>query len=385
MYINPRNIAAALATLVAPPLGSLRRVVIIGATLGLLLAPWTVLLQLGRAVDHVLFGRFRRVQVRAPVFVIANPRSGTTLLHRLLSLDAERFTSLTLWQTLLPSVLVYRLVAGIAAVDRVVGRPLGRIVHVIERLAFGGWDGVHNMGFASTEEEEGWFFLMWETPALWFAYPDLARLGHIGLLDEQPEAARRGAMRAHRTSVQRHLFATGTERTFLSKNVISSGRIRSLLAEYPDARFIYLLRDPMEALPSFASMFSMPWKVLAPRLPQTAASMWAELGVRFYEHALAVAAELPPERFTVVRYDDLVADPEATVHDLYERLGLSISADYAATLHAACRDSAHYERKHSYSAEQLGIDDAAINKRLAPLFARHGLRLDGADGRDAAQ
>src|SRR5262249_17423208 len=57
------------------------------------------------ALDWVLFPSLRRQPVRTPVFVIGHARSGTTLLHRLLSEDRERFSSFLLWELYFPSLL----------------------------------------------------------------------------------------------------------------------------------------------------------------------------------------------------------------------------------------------------------------------------------------
>ena len=38
--------------------------------------------RLGLAVDRVLFRGYRNVRVRAPLFIVGNFRSGSTLLHR---------------------------------------------------------------------------------------------------------------------------------------------------------------------------------------------------------------------------------------------------------------------------------------------------------------
>src|SRR5262245_25371846 len=41
--------------------------------------------------DELFHHCHRAQQIKAPVFIIANPRSGTTYLHRLMSMDNERF------------------------------------------------------------------------------------------------------------------------------------------------------------------------------------------------------------------------------------------------------------------------------------------------------
>jgi hypothetical protein len=53
-------------------------------------------------LDHVFFPGLRRQEVRAPVFIIAPPRSGTTLTQKLMALDSERFVHAKLYQTIFP-------------------------------------------------------------------------------------------------------------------------------------------------------------------------------------------------------------------------------------------------------------------------------------------
>src|SRR6185437_8102760 len=53
---------------------------------------------IGRMLDFVFFPRFCRQSVRQPVFIIAPPRSGTTLLQKLMSLDEERFVYSKMYQ-----------------------------------------------------------------------------------------------------------------------------------------------------------------------------------------------------------------------------------------------------------------------------------------------
>lgn len=372
MYIDWRTARNAVATLVTGPAASLRRFVVVVPLLLFLLVPVTVSIAVLRALDHVFFPGFRNVRIEAPIFVVANPRSGTTLLHRLLSLDNERFTSLRLWQTIVPTVTGYRLVAVLARIDGWLGRPVGRLLRWIERRALGGWDGVHNTGLDAYEEEECYFFYMWASPAVWFAFPDRERLGQIGMLDELPAATRAGVMQTHRTSIQRHLFATGTGARFLTKNVLCTGRLRSMLDVYPDARFVYLVRNPDEAVPSTASMFSMPTRFLAPGAEQDVARMWGDLAVRFYEHAEEVSATLPADRFVTIRYEDLVEDPVGTVRQVYDRLQIPMLPAYEEKLIAATQKARSYERRHEYSAAELGIDADAVRTRLAPIYERYG-------------
>src|SRR6476646_9879118 len=90
---------------------------------GLYLA-FPALVILGRGLDHIFFPRFRRQRVKEPVFIIAPPRSGTTLVQNLLSLDDDRFVHLKMYQTIFPSVCYQRLFDTAIWLDRNLGSPV---------------------------------------------------------------------------------------------------------------------------------------------------------------------------------------------------------------------------------------------------------------------
>ncbi|MEO6027282.1 MAG: sulfotransferase, partial [Candidatus Binatia bacterium] len=56
-------------------------------------------------LDALLFPGLRKVEVRTPVFIVGHARSGTTLLHRLMSEDEERFSVFLYYELFFPSLL----------------------------------------------------------------------------------------------------------------------------------------------------------------------------------------------------------------------------------------------------------------------------------------
>ena len=86
----------------------------------------------GRMLDHLVFPSFRRQEVRDPVFIVAPPRSGTTLIQKLMAMDDERFVHTKLYQTIFPSVCYQRGFDAIAWLDRHTSRPLAKVVAWLE-------------------------------------------------------------------------------------------------------------------------------------------------------------------------------------------------------------------------------------------------------------
>lgn len=65
---------------------------------------------ISRLLDELLFPNYKDIKIKQPVFIISNPRSGTTFLHRLMCLDEEKFVYNLLYHTTFPSITFYRII-----------------------------------------------------------------------------------------------------------------------------------------------------------------------------------------------------------------------------------------------------------------------------------
>jgi omega-hydroxy-beta-dihydromenaquinone-9 sulfotransferase len=145
----------------------------------------------GRALDHLLYPGFKRQPVRQPVFIIAPPRSGTTLVQNLLSLDEERFLHLKMYQTIFPAVCFQRLFDGLGWVDGLLGHPFLRVAGWCEKKWFGGWDDLHKMRLNQPEEDDALFLYAFESEAIFLLFPFVKELWEAGFPDALPSDKRR--------------------------------------------------------------------------------------------------------------------------------------------------------------------------------------------------
>ncbi len=198
----------------------------------------------GFALDELLFRGYRRIAVRAPVFIVGVPRSGTTYLQRRLAEDPA-FTTLTLWECLLaPSIT-----------ERYLWRFMGRCLAPLGRWA-GRWrwsamDRVHRLAWQEPEEDfllmlyRGGCFL----PAL--LCPGAERYWRLAFFDQAvPASERRALLDFYRRCLQRHLYFHGRDKRLLSKNPSFTPWMHDLRATFPEARFLACVRRPDEAVPS---------------------------------------------------------------------------------------------------------------------------------------
>lgn len=338
------------------------------------IAAFSTFVAVFRALDPLFYPALRKTKVEEPIFVIANPRSGTTFMHRLMCLDEERFTYFKLWQTILPSVLLYRLVGVISRVDGWLGRPAARVLRAFERLAFGGWDGVHAVGFERAEEEETLFLFHLLTPSMFMFFPFGRDVRHADYIDQLPPKKRARLMRYYSESLRRHVFATGEGRAVLSKNVFFAGRMESILETFPDARFVHLVRHPYSAVPSLVSMFSAPWRFHSPEWETTSEHhrYWSDLGIAYYKTYLTYADRIDPAQFIALTYDELIDDPRATIERVYDQLDIPMSEDFRRRLMHETQRARKYKSSHGYSLEEYGLDAHEIYEELRPVFERYG-------------
>lgn len=329
---------------------------------------------LGHALDDRLHPQWRDTEIGEPVFILACPRSGTTLLHRLMSLDTERFTSLRLWQTLLPGVSYTRAIEVLGHADAAVGAPFERAVRWADDRLFGTWDHIHRVGFNDAEEDEWLWMNEGHSPAWLLFYPApsaLAQQTDAGALDD----ATRETLRQHYAdALRRARHAAGGERTLLLKNALAGGRLELLDAVAPRARYVQLVRDPYRSVTSFVSMFYNVIRVMTADTPPDGrvTRELCALGCDHYLQMDRFIRALPAERAITVRYDDLVTSPADVTTRVYAHFGLPVSDPYRARLEEATRAQRAYSSRHDYSLEMFGLRPEDIHGPLAEVFERYG-------------
>lgn len=327
-----------------------------------------------RILDELFYPAYRNVRVKDPVFIIANPRSGTTYLHRLLCMDEGRFTFMKFAHTLYPAVSFVRFAAFISKVDNRLGQPIRKAINALDKKIYGGWEDIHAMGFNKAEEDEAPFAGMGFSPGLFILFPFGHLLPAVGFLDDELPEVRRQVMDMYVSSVQRFIFATGNNRIYLSKNVMSSGRLKTLQSRFPDARIIYLVRNPAEALPSLASMFTVMYPLHSPGIPHNhpAYRYWIELGSRFYDAFLEMEATLPKKQVIGLRYDELLREPEKIVLKIYDYFGWEVSDDFASALKRENSKAKNYRSAHHYHLNNYGFTEQEILDRNKAIIRRFG-------------
>lgn len=346
---------------------------LLGALLIALGWPVFMILQLlhwaGFALDEILFGDWREVEVRKPVFVLGPPRSGTTHLHHVLSQDPAT-TTFRLWECLFGlSVSGRRLLLALVRADSKIGSPMARLGGFLGRRLGGGMAEVHPLALDAPEEDFLVLLPAMQCFILVTVFPHADWLWRTARLDRAvaPEERAR-LMRFYAACVQKHLYVHGPEKRFLSKNASFSGSPESLLTVFPDACFFACDRDPQATVPSQLSSIEPALRAAGfDGVPLALRNRLIDLLAFYYRH-LADFGQSHPGRVVAVANEDLHQRLAETVRAAYRQLGLPIAAEFDRALAEADRRSRAFRSGHRYRPADFGLTRAGIRRRFAGVY-----------------
>jgi hypothetical protein len=317
---------------------------------------------------------------RRPLFILGNFRSGTTFLFRALARDTANFTAMKTWEIYLaPTISQRRLYRGVLMVDRLIGSPLRRALERYDRRALGAVR-FHKVGLWEPEEDEGLLLYPWAGLFVWFFFPYRHAVRHFIRYDEAMPARRaRRIERFYRACIEKHLQSHRESLHYLAKNPAFCGKVQALLRLYPNARFVYLERDPVAQFRSQMSWLSFAWHYFSDPLEQYPFERFAlNMAAHWRQHATETLAKLPEDRVCFVKFDDLVSSPKATIRDIYRRLGYPLNREFEAVLDAEQDRARDHRRNRTAKLRNLSVSEAEIRETLPSLGNESERRLRNA-------
>ncbi len=295
-----------------------------------------------------------------PIFVLGLFRSGTTYLHRLLAEDPDSRT-LPHWESFDP----VHTAGGPEPRQRKLERTL-----LLADLIAPNLKAIHPMDAYQTDECRGMFTNVFRTAQFNVQYRVRS---YVDWLFAQDATI---AYRAYRRQLQlafRH--RPGGSRLVL-KDPTHTFFVDAILEVFPNARFIFIHRDPAETLSSICSLHAYARSVFSSDVDAT--SIGEELSesymMRRLEPAVAAVDQLTAGRVAHVRARDLSRDAVGAITEAYCTLGLDLGEPGRRAMNGYVR--AKRERptpRHIHTADGFGLDSAAIRERLSGYCERFDL------------
>jgi hypothetical protein len=308
-------------------------------------------------------------RIEAPMVVVGMMRSGTTLIQRLLASD-PRHTCTFGWEALEPT-------PRLSSESSDPSTPDPRIAAGEERekqaRSFAPEIFAIHPTYAHEAEEEIMFLAD-------------AFLSHVPEASCDVPAYRSWLDEQDFTPAYRHLYRTlqllqwqkkrrGEQvQRWVLKTPAHLGYLDTLFATFPGAHVIHLHRDPLETIPSGASLNTALWRMHSDRVdPARVGRQWIERMAWTNRRALAVRKKMPDEsrRFTDIHFRAAVSDPLGQVQRIYEAVGVAFSDDARAAMHAWLQKDAQEKlSRHRYAAADFGLSEPMIREEFADYTSR---------------
>ncbi|ODQ95211.1 sulfotransferase family protein [Mycolicibacterium holsaticum] len=157
----------------------------------------------------------------------------------------------------------------------------------------------------------------------------------------------------------------------------------SALAEaYPDVRFVMTHRDPAKVVPSYTSLVSTIFPPAHGERDLHALGREVSVHLREgMESAIADRARIGEDRFFDVHHIELAADPRGTVERVYDWLGLELKPDVAEEIFAwQDANAVGAKGTHRYTAEQFGLSVEQIRSDYDFYIRRFDVAAETAGG-----
>jgi LPS sulfotransferase NodH len=306
----------------------------------LLITPWNDLLYF---IQTLRFGRrIKEAQLKAPpLFVVGHWRSGTTLLHELLSLD-ERWASPSTYQCFAPWHFLetewwMTRFGNFLMPDK---RPMDNMK--------AGW-------MLPQEDEFAMMNLGCDSPYLRIAFPKRGPvfqelLDGSSVSDEQWKPFAEKFTWFLKTLTVRH------DKPLILKSPTHTGRLGRFHDMFPGSLFIHISRDPRKLFPSTVRLWESLDNVQGLQYPvsdQEYEDLVLDSFQRMYNGYFAYRDKIPASQLIEIRYEDLVADPIHHLEQLYQKLGWDGFESMRPTLESRMQQDRDYQvNRHSMSAEQ---------------------------------
>jgi len=322
-------------------------------------------------LDDIFFPGYRKIKVEKPVFIIGHPRSGTTFLHHLLT-SADNAAAFQTWHLLFPALTA-----------RVLLKPLINFFVKTGRTELIPEETGHRVVLNKTEEEEMLFFHNYETqfvPIGMLGFDD-REYPELQWQDQQPKTRRMKAMRFLDGCFKRHIRFTGKSQ-IIAQTHFSTHRLMTMMEFYPDAKFVYIVRDPHHVVPSYLSLLykSIEFRWGIEQVPKDVLDRYnkrryqAIVDLYRYFYDLQKSGKIPEERVMVLPYDMLLTDLVGIFEKIAAFSGIEVSEKLREQVTERSNKQMNYRRKHQVMGlEHFGVTKEMIDRDFAFVFEEYGI------------
>jgi len=297
---------------------------------------------------------------KPPLFIVGHWRSGTTLLHNMLTKDPSA-AYMTTYQSVFPNNLC----------SKWLFRTFMRINMPDKRPS----DGVAlNINFPQ-EDEFAFSNVQWNAYYNFFYFPKNYKefyeksVHHKNLSEKEIKLW----YKSYDQLVKKALINSNGERVIF-KNPVNTARIDKILKLYPDAKFLYIYRNPITVFFSTQQFFQQLFPTLW--LHETDKKFIDKMIFEVYNNLMGdyfkYKSLIPPENLMELRFEEFEQDPVGELEKIYSEL-LKEDFSNVKQYFSAYFKTQKSHKKNNYLVEEDTIK--SIRKHLGKYIELYNYKL----------
>ena len=316
--------------------------------------------------DRKTYPEMENEAITSPVFIIGNPRTGTTILHDILAQDPDSRIPNT-WECMFPS----------PPPEQETFNSDPRIAQCQAIFDIGdsepdGFKALHPMGAQLGQECIMLFAESMVTPLFHNQF-------HVPSYQDwaDHEADYAPVYEFHNRQLQ-HLQLRCKGKRWVLKTGGHQWALDRLLAQYPDARIVFTHRDPVKSMTSIASLTTQvrqmssdsvnPVEVASDLIPRLAMAANRALNVR--NESIS-----PRAKIYDMFFHDFVGDQFREVERIYDALGMEMTGNGADRMRSFIKNNPKgVHGVHNYKPSDYGIQPDAVRELFSQYISHFDLK-----------
>ncbi|MEH6405543.1 MAG: sulfotransferase [Sneathiella sp.] len=282
--------------------------------------------------DEVFYSNYKSVEIKNPVFIMSQPRSGTTFLLRSLSQDKDTFLSLKHLEWRYPFISFWKLIDFLGLRNWLENRsywPNTKLGKKCDKIHYHVLGSVEEFGIFLEER----FYLHY---FLFRRFPFLAVLDKATNYGQFSDKEKRKIAKTFTKAIKKAFYYRGTSEIFLTKENEAVDFYEILLEEFPDARFLFIVREPSKVLDSYRTMSLTCTEVKHGLHPEQIPG-WHEANIAFRKSECEKFIEFyskiqKRQKNTLITFNQFTTDIYSTTLKIYRELELTISPEFQSLL-----------------------------------------------------
>jgi hypothetical protein len=301
--------------------------------------------------------------ITSPIFIVGQPRTGTTILYDLLAQDPELRAPLT-WEVDAPCPVpqpeTYHDDPRIAQTQATIEISEQIVPGFLAFHPMGALVGQECVRITASEFTSMIYTVQYRLPDYyrWLLY----------------EADHTGAYQFHRIFLQ-HL-QSGVPGQWVLKSPAHLWQLDKLLAEYPDALIVQTHRDPLNVISSIAALTHHLRRMCSDEsnIADCAAQSYEEITVGLERGmALRDSGVVPEGRMIDVQFADFMNDPWTTIKDIYAKLGRELQPDAEQKMRDFLAAHPGDGGRGRYTWSDTGLDAGEVRDRVRAYQERYAV------------